>query len=99
MNDMKWKGMGCHGMHGMHPGMHGHMHPGMIMFPIMVMFTVGMSVWYTVRLTRALEIMAMLKTLDAMKDKLNDEERAALEASIRAKLYKPGMMGKSCCEM
>ncbi|MHB9026655.1 MAG: hypothetical protein ACYC7E_21190 [Armatimonadota bacterium] len=55
------------------------------MFPMMVYL--GTALWLTLRITRALETMALAKALDEMEDRLSSAEMADIEGRIRQNLF------------
>ena len=80
---MRWQCKGPMGMHGHHHG-----------FPLLRLFFATsmlsylvMAIWLTVKLVRALDTMAMAKTLEKLGDRLSEAERDELEARIRENLF------------
>ncbi len=57
-------------------------------FPMLTMMTyLGMALWLTVRIARALEVLSLASTMNTMGDRLSSVETADLEGRIRQNLF------------
>lgn len=64
---------------------HGHRFMRML-FGLSFMACPGNAIWYTMRMTMALETLAMVKALDKPGDRMGEPEKAHLEGHIRARI-------------
>ena len=92
---MLGKQCGCRkGLYMMHMHMHGgggprmfRVFPFILLMPLSIAISSVICVILTMRLTKAVETMAMTKALDEMEGRLSDAERTELESKVRANLF------------
>jgi len=75
----------------MHMPMYHHPHK-IIVFPVGMMLTVMASLMLTVKIAKALKVLAMTAALDKLGDQLSDPERTELVSRIRHHLFE-----HQCC--
>lgn len=81
--------------HKHHPGMHHHRPPAaLLIFPVSMILASVASLVLLMRMTRALETLALTNALDEMEDRLSDVEKADIEGRIRERLFEEGCCGR-----